>query len=141
MDTFRFHVFHDGAHHGVLSIEVAVHIEFCGVFEEAVDKNRLAYSTASSTNLRRYFSLWTTTMSRPQRTKLGRTSKGIADFLGGGKSFFHVEGDAFSCGRSLKYLFGRVILRGNRRPLPLTSKNIAPLRESCPQEVTILNAN
>ena len=44
VDACGFHVFHDGAHHGVLAVADAVHVEFGGVFEEVVDEDRLTFA-------------------------------------------------------------------------------------------------
>ena len=96
VDACGFHVFHDGAHHGVLAVADAVHVEFGGVFEEAVDKNRLAFANGGSFfhELAEVLFLIDNHHAAAAENEARAHENGVADFLDDGEGFFHVVGDA-----------------------------------------------
>ena len=102
VDACGFHVFHDGADNGVLAVADAVHVEFGGVFEEAVDKNRLAFANGGGFfhELAEVFFLVDNHHAAATENEARAHENGVADFLDDGEGFFHVVGDAFSFRRS-----------------------------------------
>ena len=111
MDACGFHVFHDGAHHGVLAVADAVHVEFGCVFQEAVDKDGLAFADGCG-----FFHKFAEVLfliddhhAAAAQNEARAHKHGVADFFDDGEGFFHVVGDAFSFGRSRTYMCGRAI--------------------------------
>ena len=96
VDACGFHVFHDGAHHGVLAVADAVHVEFGGVFEEAVDKNRLAFANGGGFfhELAEVLFLIDNHHAAAAQNEARAHQNGVANFLDDGEGFFHVVGDA-----------------------------------------------
>ncbi len=96
VDACGFHVFHDGAHHGVLAVADAVHVEFGCVFEEAVDKNRLAFANGGGFfhELAEVLFLIDNHHAAAAENEARAHENGVADFLDDGEGFFHVVGDA-----------------------------------------------
>ncbi len=99
VDACGLHVFHDGAYHGVLAVADAVHVEFGGVFQEAVDKNRLAFANGGSFfyELAEVLFLIDNHHAAAAENEARAHENGVADFLDDGEGFFHVVGDAAFC--------------------------------------------
>ena len=96
VDACGLHVFHDGSHHGVLAVADAVHIEFGGVFQEAVDEDGLAFANGGSFfhELAEVFFLVDNHHAAAAENEARAHENGVADFLDDGEGFFHVVGDA-----------------------------------------------
>ena len=128
VDACGFHVFHDGAHHGVLAVADAVHVEFGGVFEEAVDEDGLAFANGGGFfhELAEVFFLVDNHHAAATENEARAHENGVADFLDDGEGFFHVVGDAFSFGRSRAYMCGRAIFWGQSAALTLAARLLEP---------------
>ena len=123
VDACGFHVFHDGTHHGVLAVADAVHVKFGGVFEEAVDKYRLAFANSGGFfhELAEVLFLVDNHHAAAAENEARAHQNRVADFFDDGEGFFHVVGDAFSFGRSRTYMCGRAIFWGQSAALVLAA--------------------
>ncbi len=116
-------VFHDGTHDGMLAVADAVHIEFGSVFEEAVDKNRLAFANGGG-----FFHEFAEVLfliddhhAAATEDEARAHENGVADLFDDGESFFHVVDEASSFGRSRTYMCGRAIFWGQSAALTLAA--------------------
>ena len=123
VDACGFDVFHDGADDGVLAVADAVHVEFGSVFEEAVDKNRLAFANGGGFfhELAEVLFLIDNHHAAAAENEARAHENGVADLFDDGEGFVHVMGDAFSFGRSRTYMCGRAIFWGQSAALALAA--------------------
>lgn len=96
VDACGLHVFHDGSHYGVLAVADAVHVEFGGVFQEAVDEDGLTFANGGSFfhELAQVFFLIDNHHAAATENEARAHKHGVADFLDDGEGLFHVVGDA-----------------------------------------------
>ena len=118
-----FHVFHDGADNGVLAIADAVHVEFGGVFEEAIDKDWLAFANGGGFfhELAEVLFLIDDHHAAAAENEARANENRVTDLIDNGEGFFDVVGDAFSFGRSRTYMCGRAIFWGQSAALTLAA--------------------